>query len=149
MKKIFTLFVFLCTISIYSQTLDKEGLEIGRAQQFGAPVEAQLTKKDNVYKISFRDISFKTVDYYVDFEFKDENGNLDTLYAMIEKGFEEMPKDDIPVTFANRTVYLKFTRFVGAKVLVFSCIRSEANSEVVISNFIAKKQVDKLFGKKK
>lgn len=150
MKK-FTLFLVLLVSGVsFGQTLDKEGVEIGRAQQFGAPVEAQLTSKDGILKISFRDSKFKTVDSYDSFTFSEADGNLDKLYQIIEKGFEEMPKDAVPITFANKTAYIKFTRLLGMKVILFTTtLTDDPNSDLVVGNLIAKKQVDKLFGKKK
>lgn len=148
MKK-FTLFVFLLVASIsFAQDLDKEGVEIGRAQQFGAPIEAQLTKKDDKYKITFRDSEFKTINKYDDFTFAE--GDLEKLYEIIEKGLEEMPKDPVEIPFASKTTYIKFTRLLGAKVLIFNTrLTQDIESRLVMGNMIAKKQVEKLFAKKK
>lgn len=150
MKKFIVAFTLMLASVSFAQGLDKQGLEIGRAQQFGAPVEAQLTKNENVYKISFKDSKFKTLDRYENFDFNDSDNNLETLYAEIEKGFETMPKELIPVPFASKKVYLKFDRLLGVKVLTFCTTLTDANdSEMIIGNFIAKKQVEKLFGKRK
>jgi len=150
MKK-FTLLVVLLVSSVsFAQGLDKNGVEIGRAQQFGAAVEAQLTKNDDVYKISFRDSKFTTIDNYENFTFNEADGNLDKLYEIVQKGFEEMPKDAVLIPFANKTAYIKFTRLVGMKVILFTAtLTDDRNSELIIGNLIAKKQVEKLFGKKK
>jgi len=150
MKKIILLLTVFITSVSFAQGLDKDGLEVGRAQQFGAPIEAQLTIKDKVYKISFRDSHFKTLDRYESFEFSENDNNLETLYAEIEKGFETMPKELVAVPFASKKVYLKFDKLLGAKVLIFCTTLTDArDSEMIVGNFIAKKQVEKLFNKKK
>ncbi len=152
MKKI-TLFLMLIISSASFAQLKKvevtKAEQIGKSQQFGGPLEAECFKTGNVYTIRFRDASFKTIDQYRSFSFEDVDNTFNDLYATIEKGFEDMPKEPIMLELPDHYIWLDFHKFLGSKVLSISCTEGKTkDSQVYVSNEIAKKQVEKLFGKK-
>jgi hypothetical protein len=122
---------------------------IGKAQQFGAPLEAECSKTGNVYTIKFRDAQFKTLDEYRNFSFEDVDNTFNDLYAAVEEGFTTMPKESVMLELPDYYVWLNFSKFLGSPVLRLSCSNKTKDAPVYVSNEMAKKQVEKLFGKKK
>lgn len=123
---------------------------IGKAQQFGAPLEAECTKIGNVYTIRYRDMQFKTINEYRTFSFEDADNTFNDLYAAIEEGFKTMPAEPVMLELPNHYVWLKFSKFLGSPVLTISSSDNKSKeSPIYFSNEIAKKQIEKLFGKKK
>ncbi len=132
-----------------TSTIKKDEV-IGKAQQFGAPLEAELTKSGNTYTLRYRDSQFKQLEQFREFSFEDVDNTFNDLYATIEEGFKTMPKEPIMLELPNHYLYLSFEKFLGSAVLVISSTRDKSpTSDVYLSNQIAKKQIEKLFGKKK
>jgi len=153
MKK-FTLLVMLLVSSVSFAQLKKVEVtkveEIGKAQQFGAPLEAEITKKGNVYTVSYRDSQFKTLNEYREFSFEDVDNTFSDLYATVEEGFKTMPAEAIMLELPNHFIWLKFEKYMGFPVLSISSSTDKSQTAIIFkSNQIAKKQVEKLFGKKK
>jgi len=153
MKKIILLLALTLSTVSFAQLKKVEvtkAEEIGKAQQFGAPVEAECTKVGNTYTISFRDSKFKTIDEYKSFSFEDVDNTFNDLYAAIEEGFKTIPKDAVMLELPNHFVWLRFDKFLGSPVLTISCTYDKGkDSPIYMSNQIAKKQIEKLFGKRK
>ena len=65
MKKVALFLMLLMTTASFAQ-LKKVHVtpaeQIGKAQQFGAPLEAEITKSGNTYTVRYRDSQFKTID---------------------------------------------------------------------------------------
>ncbi|MHA3788908.1 hypothetical protein ACX0HA_11900 [Flavobacterium hauense] len=153
MKKMFLLGMLL-TVSMSFAQLKKVHVTpaetIGKAQQFGGPLEAEITKSGNKYTLRFRDQQFKTLDEYREFTFEDVDNTFNDLYAAIEEGFTTMPKESVMLELPDYLIGLHFSKFLGSPVLRFSCASMKVkDAPVYFSNEIAKKQVEKLFAKKK
>ena len=153
MKKVaLLLMLFTATVS-FAQLKKVESTPkevIGKAQQFGAPLEAECTKSGNVYTISYKDSQYKQITEYASFSFEDKDNTFNDLYATIEEGFKTMPAEPIKLELPNHFVWLQFEKFLGGQVMRISSSSSkEGTALVTMSNQIAKKQVEKLFGKKK
>jgi len=152
MKKVALFLMLLMTTASFAQ-LKKVHVtpaeQIGKAQQFGAPLEAEITKSGNTYTVRYRDSQFKTIDEYREFSFADVDNTFEDLYAAVEEGFNNMPKEPVMLELPNYYVWLNFSKFLGAPVLRLSSSTKEKGSSVFVSNEIAKKHVEKLFGKKK
>jgi hypothetical protein len=113
-------------------------------------VEAECTKVGNTYTISFRDSKFKTLNEYKSFSFDDVDNTFNDLYAAVEEGFKTMPEDAVMLELPNHYIWLGFDKFLGSPVLRISCSYDKSkDSPIYMSNQIAKKQIEKLFGKKK
>ena len=152
MKKMFLLGMLL-TVSMSFAQLKKVHLTpaetIGKAQQFGGPLEAEITKSGNKYTLRFRDQQFKTLDEYREISFEDIENTFNDLYAAVEEGFNTMPKEPVMLELPECYLWLNYSKFLGAPVLRFSYSGKTKDAPIYISNEIAKKQIEKLFGKKK
>jgi hypothetical protein len=152
MKKMFLLGMLLTASMSFAQlkrvqTTPSES--IGKAQQFGAPLEAEITKSGNVYTVSYRDMQFKTINEYRSFSFEDVDNTFNDLYAAIEEGFNTMPAEPMMLELPNHYVWLDFKKFLGYPVLTISSSYNKTkDSPIYFSNEIAKKQIEKLFGKR-
>ena len=153
MKKIILFLALTLSTVSFAQLKKVETVkaeEIGKAQQFGAPLEAECTKRGNVYTISFKDAKFKTLTEMRSFSFEDVDNTFNDLYATVEEGFKTMPKEAIMLELPNHYVWLSFDKYLGFPVMSISCSYDKSkDSPIYISNQIAKKHVEKLFGKKK
>jgi len=153
MKKIILLLALTLSTVSFAQLKKVEvtkAEEIGKAQQFGAPLEAECTKIGNTYTISFRDSKFKTINEYKSFSFEDVDNTFNDLYTTVEEGFKTMPKEAIMLELPDHYVWLGFDKFLGSAVLTISYSYDKSkDSPIYMSNQIAKKQIEKLFGKKK
>jgi len=123
--------------------------QIGKAQQFGGPLEAEITKSGNTYTVSYRDSKFKTLNEYRSFSFEDVDNTFEDLYAAIEEGFKTAPKEPVMLELPDHYIWLDFKKFLGTMTLRISSSEDKTkNSAIYFSNEIAKKQIEKLFGKK-
>lgn len=152
MKKMFLLLMLLTVSMSFAQLKKVESSEsevIGRVQPFGLPMEAECTKTENIYTIKFKDKQFTTINEYRSFSFTDSDNTFNDLYAAIDEGFKKNATDEtIHLELPDYNLSLRFTKGMGIQSLSISY--SKKNSDLVFSsNFLTKKQVEKLFGKKK
>lgn len=155
MKKI-TLFVVLLVSSVSFAQLKKldnppavKVEVVGKAQQFGMPLEAECSKAGNTYTIKFRDAEFVQLTKYREFSFEDVDNTFNDLYAAIEEGFKTMPTEPIILELPNHLVWLRFEKNLGFLYMKISFSTDKSTtSTIYISNPILKKQVEKLFGKR-
>lgn len=157
MKKI-TLLVLLLVSTVSFGQLKKveekptdKGVEIGKIQPMGQPVHMSCTKYgEDVYAFTYLDGEFlhnKTV--FHTFIFKDIDGAFNSLYDIIIKGFEEMPKEPIKLELDKEFLWIHFQKDMGIKLVYFeSSYTKDDNSHKGISRKFTKKQIEKLFGKK-
>lgn len=150
MKKI-TLLVLLLTASFSFAQLKKvevtKAEEIGKVQAFGAPMNLECKKRGDVYTFSYKDAEFPTLTEYREFEFKDVDNTFEDLYAAILDGFEKLPEESVVLELPDYILSLEFKKSFGVAVVRF--YSSRKGGTVTASNQITKKQVEKLFGKKK
>lgn len=153
MKKIAIIVMLVISSASFAQLKKVEPSKaevIGKAQQFGAPIEAELTKSGNTYTLRYKDSQYKAIERYEEFSFEDVDNTFNDLYATIEEGFKTMPEEPIMLELPNHYIWLSFEKFLGGAVLRISSSADKSNdSPVYLSNQIAKKQIEKLFGKKK
>ena len=153
MKKVALFLMLLMTTASFAQLKKVQSTpseQIGKAQQFGAPLEAEITKSGNTYTVKYKDMKFKTLTEYREFSFEDVDKTFNDLYSAIEDGFKTMPAEPVMLELPNHYVWLKFGKFLGSPVLTISSSDDKTkNAQIYFSNEIAKKQVEKLFGKKK
>lgn len=123
--------------------------EIGKVQPLGMPMQIECKKTDdNIYAFSYRDTAFKTLDEYDHFFIKDVDGAFDAFYNAIIEGFETKPKDPIVLETDNQFIYITFVQNFGTLVSLGSSDKTDG-ARKTHSATITKKQVEKLFGKKK
>lgn len=155
MKKIALLLVLLTTSLSFAQLKKVEksastSETIGKAQQFGAPLEAEMTKSGNTYTLKIKDSKYTQIEHYESFSFEDVDNTFNDFYTAIEEGFKTMPKESVMLELPNQYVWLSFKKFLGIQTMTISFSSDKSgNAQVFMSNEISKKQIDKLFGKKK
>ncbi len=153
MKKIILLLVLTFTTASFAQLKKVEiekAEEIGKIQVFGMPMQADCTKRGNTYTISFKDTKYKTLTEYRSFSFEDVDNTFNDLYAAVEDGFKTVPEESIMLELPNHFVWLSFKKFLGAPILRLSYSSDKnGNAPIYFSDEFTKKQVEKLFGKKK
>lgn len=150
MKKLTLLLLLLTTTLSFAQLKKVETIkteEIGKVQPFGAPMNLECQKKGDEYTIRYKDAEFPNLTEYREFSFKDVDNTFEDLYAVILDGFEKLPEETIKLELPDYIISLEFKKSFGVPVVRF--YSSRKGGLVSASNQITKKQVEKLFGKKK
>ena len=144
MKKIVLFLSILMSVSAFSQikVLKNESLlEVGKENS------VTLYKKDKKYIFNYQDVNSSNLNTFRTFAFSDLNKDFDTLYKLISDGFIEMPTSEITLELPNDIVGLHFARNYGQITVQFVQYINKNKKYVGKSQFLTKKEVDKLFGK--
>ncbi len=144
MKKIVLFLSILMSVSAFSQikVLKNESLlEVGKENS------VTLYKKDKKYIFNYQDVNSSNLNTFRTFAFSDLNKDFDTLYKLISDGFIEMPTSEITLELPNDIVGLHFARNYGQITVQFVQYINKNKKYVGKSQFLTKKDVDKLFGK--
>lgn len=155
MKKISLLVVLLTTSAAFAQLKKVETPvgppveEIGKHQTWGAPLEAEITKTGSIYKLKYRDEQFKTMIEYCEFTFEDVDNTFNDLYTAIIEGFNTMPKDPVNLELPDYLISLNYSKSFSSPAVSISAVNKKNGIRHCSSNYMSKKQIDKLFGKKK
>ncbi|WP_082504524.1 MULTISPECIES: hypothetical protein [unclassified Chryseobacterium] len=143
MKKIFLLFAVMLSITAFSQikVLKNETLtEIGKDNSVG------LYKKENRYTFNYQDINNSNLNTFRSFSFIDLNGDVMGLYKMISDGFIDEPTGNISLELPNDIIELHFEKNYGQPTMQFIQYINKNKKYVGKSQFLNKKQLDKVFG---
>ncbi|WP_228462835.1 hypothetical protein [Chryseobacterium caseinilyticum] len=143
MKKIFLLFAIVIGFTAFSQikVLKNETLvEIGKDNSVG------LYKKDNRYTFNYQDINNSNLNTFRSFSFIDLNGDVMGLYKMISDGFIDEPSGNISLELPNDIIELHFEKNYGQPTMQFIQYINKNKKYVGKSQFLNKKQLDKIFG---
>lgn len=143
MKKIFLLFATVIGFTAFSQikVLKNETLvEIGKDNSVG------LYKKDNRYTFNYQDINNSNLNTFRSFSFIDMNGDVMGLYKMISDGFIDEPSGNISLELPNDIIELHFEKNYGQPTMQFIQYINKNKKYVGKSQFLNKKQLDKIFG---
>lgn len=152
MKQLLTLTLLIVSMSGFAQlkriTVDPPQF-VGKAQQFGGPLEAECTKRGNTYTIRYRQNEDTGAGLYHEMIFEDIENTFEDLYAVMLEGFETMPADAIMLELPEFYIWLKFEKSLGIPVVtITSSYSKDPYAPLYMSNQIAKKQIQKLFGKR-
>lgn len=144
MKKIILLFTCMFGISVFSQikVLKNETLvEIGKDNSVG------LYKKDDKFTINYQDLNTANLNTFRSFSFHNMNKDVEGLYKMITDGFIDSPEGNIVLELPNDIIELHYEKNFGQPTVQFIQYINKNKKYVGKSQFLNKKQVDKLFGK--
>ncbi|WP_116788069.1 hypothetical protein [Flavobacterium psychrotrophum] len=152
MKK-FTLFVVLLVSSVSFAQLKK--VDVVKAEPIGkvggalgTPKSIECTKTGNTYTFEYRDMKLTSIEAYKEFSFDDVDNTFEDLYKTIIDGFENTPKEDVVLSLPNYIITLDYTKALG--IVNLNMYITLKNTDVTgLTAALSKKQVDKLFGKKK
>lgn len=149
MKKVALLLMLMVASVSFAQlktsTVDK-GETIGKIGAPGIPYVI-LKKYSNFYVLSYRNLEHQNIEDWNDFEIADSEFN--DLYDFIVAGFENPGKDDILVELNKSKFSLKYTKAFGSVNVQITHWRTNDGSVTGLTQAMSKKQIDKLFGKKK
>ena len=143
MKKIILFLTFFIGISAFSQikVLKNETLvEIGKENSVG------LYKKENRFTFNYQDINTSNLNTFRSFSFNDLNGDVSELYKMISDGFIDEPSGNITLELPSDIIELHFEKNYGQPTVQFIQYINKNKKYVGKSQFLNKKQIDKIFG---
>ena len=143
MKKIILLLTLLSGISAFSQikVLKNEALvEIGKDNSVG------LYKKENKFTFNYQDINTSNLNTFRSFSFNDVNGDVQGLYKLITDGFIDEPSGNITLELPNDIIELYYQKNYGQPTVQIIQYINKNKKYVGKSQFLNKKQIDKIFG---
>ncbi|SHK71795.1 hypothetical protein [Chryseobacterium polytrichastri] len=144
MKKIILLFTCMFGISVFSQikVLKNETLvEIGKDNSVG------LYKKDDKFTINYQDLNTSNLNTFRSFSFQNMNKDVEGLYKMITDGFIDSPEGNIVLELPSDIIELHYEKNYGQPTVQFIHYINKNKKYVGKSQFLNKKQIDKIFGK--
>lgn len=143
MKKIILLFTLTFGVSAFSQikVLKNETLvEIGKENSVG------LYKKENKYTFNYQDINTSNLNTFRSFSFLDVNGDVMGLYKLVTDGFIDEPTGNVMLELPNDIIELHYEKNYGQPTVQFIQFINKNRKYVGKSQFLNKKQIDKIFG---
>lgn len=143
MRKIILLFACMFSISAFSQikVLKNETLvEIGKENSVG------LYKKENRFTFNYQDINTSNLNTFRSFSFLDVNGDVTDLYKLITDGFIDEPSGNVTLELPNDIIELHYEKNYGQPTVQFIQYINKNKKYVGKSQFLNKKQIDKIFG---
>ena len=144
MRKIILLFTCMFGMSVFSQikVLKNESLvEIGKDNSVG------LYKKEDKFTVNYQDLNTANLNTFRSFSFQNLNGDVTGLYQLITNGFIDTPDSNIVLELPNDIIELHYEKNFGQPTVQFIQYINKNKKYVGKSQFLNKKQVDKIFGK--
>ncbi|MDF2551458.1 MAG: hypothetical protein K0R77_733 [Chryseobacterium sp.] len=143
MRKIILLFTCLFSVAAFSQikVLKNETLvEIGKENSVG------LYKKENRFTFNYQDINTSNLNTFRSFSFLDVNGDVMGLYKLVTDGFIDQPVGNVTLELPNDIIELHYEKNYGQPTVQFIQFINKNRKYVGKSQFLNKKQIDKIFG---
>ena len=127
-----------------------EKTEIGKITP-GGIFAMKCEKAGDNYYFTYKDDTFKVLNQENTFVIKDVDNAFESLYGMIQEGFTTLPEEPFMLEFEDGYLWLSYRKFLGAPVIKFGHASSKTAeyASIGFSQEFTKKQIDKLFGKKK
>jgi len=144
MRKILLLITCMFGISAFSQikVLKNESLvEIGKDNSVG------LYKKENKYTINYQDLNTSNLNTIRSFSFQNLTGDVSDLYNLIIDGFITPPIENVVLELPNDIIELHYEKNYGQPTVQFIQYINKNRKYVGKSQFLNRKQVEKVFGK--
>ncbi|MFY7814962.1 MAG: hypothetical protein ACOVRK_07180 [Chryseobacterium taeanense] len=144
MRKIILLLTCLFGISTFSQikVLKNESVvEIGKDNSVG------LYKKDDKFTINYQDLNTANLNTFRSFSFQNLNKDVSGLYELIINGFIDTPSINIVLELPSDIIELHFEKNYGQPTVQFIQYINKNKKYVGKSQFLNKKQIDKIFGR--
>ncbi|WP_419870460.1 hypothetical protein [Chryseobacterium sp. CT-SW4] len=144
MRKIILLLTCMFGISVFSQikVLKNETLvEIGKDNSVG------LYKKEDKFTFNYQDLNTSNLNTIRSFSFENQNNDVDGLYSIIISGFTTMPASNVTLELPNDIIELHYEKNYGQPTVQFIQYINKNRKYVGKSQYLTRKQVDKIFGK--
>jgi hypothetical protein len=156
MKKIMLLLAMTFTVASFAQIKKIEKTEaaftgevIGKIEPFAQGVEMECIKNGNLYTFIYRDYRFQTINERASFYFEDVDNAFEDFYKMAIDMFETKPEEPIKLETKDQIVWIRFRKIMGIPSLSFESSSKEKGAPISFTKEFNKKQIEKLFGKKK
>ncbi len=146
MRKLFLGLVLLASVSASAQI---ELVETEQSEVVGKISYVYLEKVgENEYNFFYKNINAIGHEY-VNFSFKNINNDIDKLYQILMKGFQDVPRDPLKMKANGEIVWLKFSREDGEAFLQIQQTEGDGSSEnaVKVSRLLTEEDITKLFKK--
>lgn len=144
MRKIILLITCMFGISVFSQikVLKNESLvEIGKDNSVG------LYKKEDKFTVNYQDLNTSNLNTIRSFSFQNLDGDVSGLFNLIMDGFVTPPEENIVLELPNDIIELHYERNYGQQTVQFIQIINKNRKYIGKSQFLTKKQVEKIFGR--
>jgi len=132
------------SISVFSQikVLKNESLvEIGKDNSVG------LYKKEDKFTINYQDLNTSNLNTIRSFSFQNLNGDVSGLYKLIMDGFISAADENIILELPNDIIELHYEKNYGQQTVQFIQVINKNRKYIGKSQFLTRKQVDKIFGR--
>ncbi|CAM1340340.1 hypothetical protein C8N26_1377 [Tenacibaculum lutimaris] len=144
MKRLLFLTAFLCSVVSYSQI---EFIETTKTEIVGKIEYVYLEKIGNeAYNLYYKNIN-DPIHEYVHFSFKNLDNDVEKLYQIIVKGFEENPRDPYKIKANGDVIWLKYTKEDGVVRLQIQQYVSRDPDIMTVSKLLTFNDVNRLFNK--
>lgn len=144
MRKIILLLTCMFGISVFSQikVLKNETLvEIGKDNSVG------LYKKDDKFTVNYQDLNTANLNTFRSFSFQNLDGDVSGFYNLITSGLIQAPESNVVLELPNDIIELHYEKNFGQPTVQFIQYINKNRKYIGKSQFLNRKQVDKIFGK--
>ncbi|KGO85221.1 hypothetical protein Q765_17130 [Flavobacterium rivuli WB 3.3-2 = DSM 21788] len=158
MKKIILFLALALSTASFAQIkkVDKaelaasSGEVIGKIEPFAQGVEMECVKNGNTYTFTYKDYQYKTIDQRASFSFEDIDNAFEDFYKTAIDAFETKPKESIMIETKDQYIFISYSKTMGIGSVSFKSTSSKASgAPMSFTKEFNKKQIEKLFGKKK
>lgn len=137
------MYLFLLVYPMMTQAQEEEKF-IGEVKLMNV-VEVEITLKNNLYEVRFRDVKKKRFARYKTFHFPDDKRHYYELKDAVLSGFDSLPEAPQILDFTEEKVEIQFRKSVG--VSSFRFVLSEGKKEKrYFSSWLVKGKAEKIFG---
>lgn len=143
------LLVLLISSTLTAQikkSADQEVL-IGEHKKHGYAI-VKCTKSQSRYTFWYENYRDPAQNETKSFSFENVDGDFESLYAMIMDGFETIPEAPVILQLPNDVVWLNFIKSYGTVKFRFSHDDGRSTEGMAVTDWMTKKNVKKLFGKR-
>ena len=108
-------------------------------------VEVEITLKNNLYEVRFRDIKKKRFARYKTFHFPDDKKHFFKLKDAVLSGFDSLPEAPHILDFTEEKVEIQFRKSFGVSSFRFVLIQGKKDKRYY-SSWLVKGKAEKIFG---
>lgn len=144
MKKLLFFGAFMFSLVSYSQI---EFIETTKTEIVGKVEYVYLEKiGEEAYNLYYKNLN-DPIHEYVSFSFKNLDNDIEKLYQIIMRGFQESPRDPYKIKANGDVIWLKYTKEDGIVHLQIQQYVSRDPDIMTVSKLLTYDQVNRLFSK--
>jgi hypothetical protein len=142
-KLLIILMASLLTTSLFSQITSTKRIPpllIGKVQGM------DCNKYDSTYVFTYTDLKYSQLNEQKSFSLNEKDFN--DFFSVIDKGFNEVPNDEVIIETPNDILYLKYTKVMGVVNLQITHFVNKNPEIMGLTKYLTKNMFLKIFGKK-